>query len=141
MSTHKAIATVAIRAPLAIIEVPTIQPVDREVRFRVEWTASTPLSLHQNDGGLLVKHPQILGGNSAGTVVEVGPAVRNLAVGDKVSRIRYQKPSLFVIELTFEKVFGFAFAEQKHKAEQEYVTVAETSLSKVSRKPARESNR
>jgi hypothetical protein len=85
MSTHKAIATVAIRAPLEIIEVPTIQPIDREVRFRVEWTASTPLHLHQNDGGLLVEHPQILGGNSAGTVVEVGPAARNLKVGDKVS--------------------------------------------------------
>lgn len=85
MSTHKALATVALRAPLGIIEVPTIQPVDREVRVRVEWTASTPLDLHQNDGGLLVKHPQILGDGVAGTVVEVGPSVRKLAVGDQVS--------------------------------------------------------
>jgi len=85
MSTHNAIATVAIRAPLEIIQVPTVRPVDQEVRLRVEWTASTPLDLHQNDGGLLVKHPQILGSSVAGTVEEVGPIVQNLAVGDKVS--------------------------------------------------------
>jgi Zn-dependent alcohol dehydrogenase len=85
MSTHKAIATVAVRAPLEIIQVPTIPPVDREIRFSVEWTASTPLDLHQNDGGLLVKHPQILGSCVAGTVEEVGPMVRHLAIGDKVS--------------------------------------------------------
>lgn len=85
MSTHKAIATIAVRAPLGIIEVPTIQPTDREVRVRVEWTASTPLDLHQNDGGLVYKHPQILGDSIAGTVMEVGPTVQNLAVGDQVS--------------------------------------------------------
>jgi Zn-dependent alcohol dehydrogenase len=85
MSTHKAIATVAVRAPLEIIEVPTVRPIDREVRVRVQWTASTPLDLHQNDGGLLVKHPQILGDGVAGTVEEVGPMVRNLEVGDQVS--------------------------------------------------------
>lgn len=86
MSTHKAIATVAARALLEIIEVPTTQPVEREVRVRVEWTASTPLDLHQNDGGLVVKHPQILGDSVAGTVVEVGPMVRKLTVGDQVSK-------------------------------------------------------
>jgi Zn-dependent alcohol dehydrogenase len=85
MSTHKALATVAIRAPLEIIQVPTLRPVDREVRVRVQWTASTPLDLHQNDGGLFIKHPQILGDGVAGTVEEVGPLVRDLAVGDQVS--------------------------------------------------------
>jgi Zn-dependent alcohol dehydrogenase len=85
MSTHKAIATVAIRAPLGIIQVPTVQPVGREVRVRVQWTASTPLDLHQNDGGLLVIHPQILGDSIAGTVEEVGPLVQNMAIGDQVS--------------------------------------------------------
>jgi Zn-dependent alcohol dehydrogenase len=86
MTTHKAVATVAVRAPLEIIEVPTIRPVGREVRVRVEWTASTPLDLHQNDGGLLVKHPQILGDCVAGSVVEVGDMVRRLAIGDQVSK-------------------------------------------------------
>jgi Zn-dependent alcohol dehydrogenase len=84
MSTHNAVATTAIRGPLEIIQVPTIRPIEREVRVRVEWTASTPLDLHQNDGGLLVKHPQILGDGIAGTVVEVGDMVRSLAIGDQV---------------------------------------------------------
>lgn len=85
MSTHKAIATVAVRGPLGIIEVPTVRPIDREVRVRVQWTASTPLDLHQNDGGLLLKPPQILGDGVAGTVEEVGPLARNLKIGDQVS--------------------------------------------------------
>ncbi|MCJ1311654.1 hypothetical protein MMC25_005327 [Agyrium rufum] len=112
MSTHKAIVTVAVRAPLEIMEVPTVQPVGREVRVKVQWTASTPLDLHQNDGGLLVKFPQILGDSVAGIVEEVGLRVRNLAVGDQA--------------------FGFCFAELKCGGQQEFVTVAETSLSKLS---------
>jgi Zn-dependent alcohol dehydrogenase len=84
-ATHNAVATVAVRAPLAIIEVPTIQPVKGEVLVRVEWVASTPLDLHQNDGGLLVEHPQILGDGMAGTVVNIGTSVQKLAIGDKVS--------------------------------------------------------
>lgn len=84
MTTHNAVATVAIRAPLGIIQVPTVRPEGREVLVRVEWTASTPLDLHQNDSGLLVVHPQILGDGIAGTVARSGSQVRNLAVGDKV---------------------------------------------------------
>ena len=74
--THKAVATVALKGLLGIIDVPTVSPSGNEVRVRVEWTASTPLDLHQNDGGLLVSHPQVLGDGSAGTVVEVGPDVK-----------------------------------------------------------------
>jgi NADPH:quinone reductase-like Zn-dependent oxidoreductase len=111
MAMHKAIATLEIRAKLGLIDVPTIKPTGREVLVRVEWTASTPLDLHQNDGGLLVKHPQILGDSLAGTVVEVGAEVKTLTVGDKV--------------------FGFSFEDQKKKAHQEFATVTETSLSKV----------
>lgn len=111
MSTHKAVVTAAVRAPLEIIEVPTVQAVRREVKVRVEWTASTPLDLHQNDGGLLVVHPQILGDGVAGTVEEVGPLVRNLAINDEV--------------------FGFCFENAQCKAHQEFVTVSETSLSQV----------
>ena len=50
----------------------------------MKWTASTPLDLHQNDGGLLVKHLQVLGDGIAGTVVEAGHSVCNLRKGDKV---------------------------------------------------------
>jgi Zn-dependent alcohol dehydrogenase len=129
MSTHNAVATVAIRAPLEIMKVPTIRPVGREVRVRMEWTASTPLDLHQNDSGLLVKHPQILGDGVAGTVVEVGDMVRRLAIGDQVSNRKFASNRKYQTNST--KVFGFCFEEAKCKAQQEYVTVAETSLSKV----------
>ncbi len=60
---------------------------------RVEWTASTPLDLHQNDGGLLVKHPQILGDGMAGTVVELGPKVKHLKIGDQVNLFELTKAS------------------------------------------------
>lgn len=112
MSTHFAVATVGIKAELELIEVPTVHPIGNQVRVRNEWTASTPLDLHQNDGGLLVKHPQVLGDGTAGTVVEVGPDVKRLKVGDKV--------------------FGFTWRSQAEKAHQEFVTAEEWLLAQVS---------
>ena len=112
MPTHLAVATVGIKAKLELIEVPTIQPTGTQVRVRNEWTASTPLDLHQNDGGLLVAHPQVLGDGTAGTVVEIGPDVKRLKVGDKV--------------------FGFTWRSQAEKAHQEFVTAEEWLLAKVS---------
>jgi NADPH:quinone reductase-like Zn-dependent oxidoreductase len=111
MSTHSSIATVGIKAPLAIVQVPTVRPTGNQVRVRVEWTASTPLDLHQNDGGLLVKHPQVLGDSTAGTVVEVGPDAKTLKVGDKV--------------------FGFTWRSQSEKAHQEFCTAEEWLFAKV----------
>jgi NADPH:quinone reductase-like Zn-dependent oxidoreductase len=105
MSTHSAIATVGIKAPLGIIQVPTITPTDNQVRVKVEWTASTPLDLHQNDSGLLVTHPQVLGDSTAGIVVEIGSGVKRLKVGDKV--------------------FGFTWRTQSEKAQQEFCTTDE----------------
>ena len=60
-STHAAVVTTAKRAPLSILQVPTPKPEGNEVLVRNLWTASTPLDLHQADGGLLVNHPQVLG--------------------------------------------------------------------------------
>lgn len=111
MPSHAAVATVGIKAPLAIIQVPTIIPSGEQVRVRVEWTASTLLDLHQNDGGLLVKHPQVLGDGTAGTVVEIGPDVKNLKVGDKV--------------------FGFTWRSQQEKAHQEFCTAEEWLFAKL----------
>ena len=85
MATHRAVASMGVRAPLGIIEVPTVEPAEGEVQVRVEWTASTPFDMHQNDGGLLTNHPEVLGDNLAGTVIKLGPRVENLKVGDKVS--------------------------------------------------------
>ena len=112
MSTHSAVVTVAKKAPLSIIQVPTPTPVGQQVRVRVEWTASTPLDLHQNDGALLVKHPQVLGDSTAGTVVEVGPDTKRLRVGDKV--------------------FGFTWRTLAEKAHQEFCTTDEWLLAKAS---------
>jgi len=85
MSTHPAVVTASIRGPLEVIQVPTVKPASGEVLVRVEWTSSTPLDLHQNDSGLMVKHPQVLGDSIAGAVVEAGPDLKNLKLGDKVS--------------------------------------------------------
>lgn len=113
MSTHYAVASVGLKAKLGLIQVPTVKPTGEQVRVHVEWTASTPLELHQNDGGLLVQHPQVLGDGTAGTIVEVGPDVKRLSVGDKV--------------------FGFTWRNQAEKSQQEFVTVEEWLLAKVQR--------
>lgn len=113
MSTHAAVATIGIKAPLGIVQVPTVTPTGEQVLVRVEWTASTPLDMHQNDGGLIVKHPQVLGDGTAGTVVEIGPNVKHLKVGDKV--------------------FGFTWRNQTEKAHQEFCTTDEWLLAKVFR--------
>lgn len=103
--THNAVATISLKGPLDIITVPTVTPQADQVLIRNEWTASTPLDLHQNDGGLLVTHPQVLGDTIGGTVVQVGPKVKRLKVGDKV--------------------FGFGWRKQEEKGGQEFVTIEE----------------
>ncbi|KAI2612191.1 chaperonin 10-like protein [Hypoxylon fragiforme] len=91
--THKALVTVAPRAPFEIHEYPTIQPTGDEIRIHVQWRASTPLELHEADGGLLLEPPQRTGRTSAGIVVEVGPDAKRLKVGGKVLGYAHQKPS------------------------------------------------
>lgn len=109
--THAAVVTTALRAPLAIHQVPTPAPTGNEALVRNLWTGSSPLDLHQNDGGLLVVHPQILGDATAGIVVEVGPDVKGLNVGDKV--------------------FGFTYRNKKEKAQQEFVCAPENMLGRL----------
>jgi NADPH:quinone reductase-like Zn-dependent oxidoreductase len=103
--------TVGPRKPLQVISLPTPTPKNNEVLVRVEWTASTPLDLHQADGGLLVNPPQVLGDGCAGTVVATGVSVQHLNVGDKV--------------------FGFTWRVQQEKAHQEYVLAPENLFGKV----------
>lgn len=100
MASHLAVAAVGIKTPLELVEVATIEPVGEPVRFRVEWTVSTPLDLHQNDSGLLIKHPSILGSGAAGTVVQVGFDAKRLKIGDKV--------------------FGYSWRIQREKSHQQY---------------------
>jgi NADPH:quinone reductase-like Zn-dependent oxidoreductase len=107
MSTHPRIVTVAPGAPLEVHQVDTVHPENNEVRVRVEWTASTPLDMHQAIGGLLVKHPQGLGDGIAGTVVEAGPNAR-YQVGDKV--------------------FGFTWRTNTEKGYQLYCTAPDNLM-------------
>jgi NADPH:quinone reductase-like Zn-dependent oxidoreductase len=109
--THKAIITTAVRTPLSEADYPTVAPVDNEVLIRMSWTASTPLNLHQADGGLLVAHPQCLGGTTVGTVVAVGPAAKRFKVGDRV--------------------FGYTWRNDKEKAMQQYITAPEFLFAKT----------
>ncbi|KAF2103925.1 GroES-like protein [Rhizodiscina lignyota] len=103
MSTHPAVVAVKPRAPLEIRNVPTVKPGKGEIRVKNEWTASTPLDLHQADGGLLIAEwPHLLGDGVVGPVVEVGEGVDNLTVGDQV--------------------FGFTWRTAKEKGHQKYVT-------------------
>ncbi|KUI66720.1 hypothetical protein VM1G_01609 [Cytospora mali] len=116
---HPAVTIVAPRAPLEISEVDTIPPSANEVLVHVKWIASTPLNLHQADGGLLISPPHIMSGCFAGTVVQSGslenPALskssRNLQVGDRV--------------------FGFAWQEQQQRPMQTYITVPAYFLGKI----------
>ncbi|EXJ92113.1 hypothetical protein A1O3_00663 [Capronia epimyces CBS 606.96] len=109
--THAAVVTVGQGLPLEVHQLPTPVPTADQVRIRNEWTASTPLDLHQADGGLLVKHPQVLGDTVVGEVVQVGPQVSKLKVGDKV--------------------FGFSWRTQAEKGQQEFVVASEYLFGKL----------
>ncbi|OTB07285.1 hypothetical protein M426DRAFT_54159 [Hypoxylon sp. CI-4A] len=110
-TTHNSLVIVKPRAPYEIRQFPTVKPTGDEIRVHVLWTASTPLDLHQADGGLLIEAPTRTGSTQAGIVVEVGPDVRHFQPGDRV--------------------FGFAHQQQHWKAHQEYSTAPEWVFGKV----------
>lgn len=112
LKTHKAIATPGPRQPLILIDVPTPAPENNEIQVRVQWNASTPLDLHQVDGGLLIQiYPHVLGDSIAGIVTGLGPETKHFSVGDKV--------------------FGFTFRNQKERGQQEFVTAPENLFGKI----------
>jgi propanol-preferring alcohol dehydrogenase len=77
------------KQPLAIEEVDRPKPESHEVLIEVEACGVCHSDLHVADGdwpqlSRIVKRPLILGHEIAGRVVEVGSAVRDLKVGDRV---------------------------------------------------------
>lgn len=123
--THPAVVTSARRAPLEIISRPTVPPGPGEILVHVEWTSSTPLDLHQADGGLLITHPHIMGSSYAGTVVQVGPELDTTSSsappsGGSSSTRRLQPGT---------KVFGFAYRPPDAKGHQTFATVPATFAS------------
>ncbi|KAI0426711.1 GroES-like protein [Xylaria sp. FL1042] len=109
--THDGLVLVGTRVPYEVRKFPTISPKGDEIMVNVKWTASTPLDLHQADGGLLVEYPMRTGSTGAGIVVEVGPGVKHFQVGDRV--------------------FGFAHQKPEWKTHQEYATAPEWVFGKV----------
>lgn len=113
---HQAVVVVQARAPLEIRKVDTIAPSTGEILVRVLWFASTPLNLHNADGGLLIQPPHIMSGCFAGEVALLGEtddssSSQHLKIGDKV--------------------FGFAYAKDTQRPMQEYITIPSYLCGKV----------
>jgi NADPH:quinone reductase-like Zn-dependent oxidoreductase len=119
--THAAVVIVASRAPLEIAMRQTEAPGAGELLIHVQWTSSTPLDLHQADGGLLVTPPHVMGSSFGGTVVALGP--------NDPANPDHHNPKLQV----GDSVFGFAHRSPREKGHQTYLT---TSTFLCSRLPA-----
>lgn len=118
-SKHPAVVIVAPRAPLEIHQVDTTPPSTDEALVRVEWFGSTPLNLHQADGGLLIKPPHIMSGCFAGTVAQLGD-LKDPSLSESSKALKVG-----------DEVFGFTFQQDKHRPMQTYITVPVTFLGKV----------
>lgn len=118
-SKHPAVVIVAPRAPLEILQVDTVSPSADEALIQVEWVGSTPLNLHQADGGLLIKPPYIMSGCFVGTVVQLGD-LTDPSLSESSKSLR-----------AGDKVFGFTFQQEKHRPMQTYITIPVTFLGKV----------
>lgn len=124
---HPAVAIVKPRAPLQLLQLDTIPPSDGEVLIRVQWAGSTPLNLHNADGNLLIAPPHVMSACFAGTVVQVGgpsPSPNagynpEAAAAAAVTATDDVDKSLQV----GDQVFGFAWATQKERPQQEYITI------------------
>lgn len=118
-SKHPAVVIVAPRAPLEIHQVDTVYPSTDEALIRVEWFGSTPLNLHQADGGLLMTPPHIMSGCFAGTVAQLGD-LKDTSLSESSKSLKVG-----------DKVFGFTFQQQAHRPMQTYITLPVTFLGKV----------
>lgn len=116
---HQAVVVVRARAPLELLEVETVPPSTGEILVRVLWFASTPLNLHNADGGLLIQPPHIMSGCFAGEVA--------LLLGDTVDSSSSSSQHLKI----GDKVFGFAYAGNKQRPMQEYITIPSYLCGKV----------
>ncbi|KAL6904134.1 GroES-like protein [Trichoderma evansii] len=119
--SHSAVVIAAPRVPLEIHMRHTEAPGAGEALIHVEWTSSTPLDLHQADGGLLVEPPHAMGSSFGGTIIALGPI--------DPANSESHNPKLQV----GDTVFGFAFRNAREKSHQTYLT---TSTFLCSRLPA-----
>ncbi|KAK0233951.1 chaperonin 10-like protein [Armillaria fumosa] len=90
MTTHVAIAAIA-KGHLDEIRVPTEKPQQGEILLKAEYASLTAFDTYVTDLGFATDtFPALLGFNAAGTVVELGPGVDDLKVGDRVTAFAYQ---------------------------------------------------
>ena len=82
---QKALVVPEVRAPFKVTAFEVPKPTTGEVLVRVEAAALNPIEWKiQTYGFLITKYPAVLGSDIAGTVVQLGDGVTNLAVGDKM---------------------------------------------------------
>ena len=117
--THPAVVIVAARAPLEIALRPTEAPGPGELLVHVQWTSSTPLDLHQADGGLLVNPPHVMGSSFGGKVVALGAA--------DPANPDHHSPKLQV----GDAVFGYAHRAPREKGHQTYLTTSTFTCSRL----------
>jgi len=85
MSTHTAIAMTE-QGVLDAIQIETGSPGPGEVLFKVAYASMILFDVWATDLGYYVtEYPTGIGYGASGTVVEVGPGVESLSVGDQVS--------------------------------------------------------
>ncbi|KAK0466201.1 chaperonin 10-like protein [Desarmillaria tabescens] len=90
MSTHVAIAAVA-KGQFDEVHVPTQKPQQGEVLLKAEYASMVAFDTYVTDLGYATDtFPVVLGSSAAGTIVELGPSVDDLKVGDRVTAFAYQ---------------------------------------------------
>ncbi|KAL9061130.1 MAG: hypothetical protein Q9162_000275 [Coniocarpon cinnabarinum] len=110
---HTAIVTTGPKAPLAAHTISTAQPGRNEIAVLNRWTASTPLDLHQNDGALLVTHPQVLGDGICGPIIAVGEDIASQPHFDPDGEPRPLQIG--------DWIFAFGWRSQREKGHQDIV--------------------
>lgn len=74
---------------IEFVKRPIPQITDQEVLVKLEYVGICGSDLHYYEtgriGGFIVTPPFVLGHEAAGVVVEIGPAVKNLKIGDRVA--------------------------------------------------------
>ncbi|KAK1774121.1 chaperonin 10-like protein [Copromyces sp. CBS 386.78] len=118
--THPAVVITAPRAPLSILYRPTEAPGPGEALVHVEWTSSTPLDLHQADGGLLIDPPHVGGSSFGGTVIALGPAPSDASVAAAHNKLSVG-----------DQVFGMAWQEPREHGFQTFITAPSYLMSKL----------
>ncbi|THH28971.1 hypothetical protein EUX98_g5214 [Antrodiella citrinella] len=115
-SEQKALFLVAKKGDWKVDVTPVLRPKAGEVLIRIEAAALSPFDWKVKDFGIVItEYPTILGCDSAGTVVEVGEGVTNVAVGDNgeftVPRAIFQQYTLASADLVAKIPSNLTFDE------------------------------